>query len=338
VYSTPTVAGDVLLIGSCAGTFYAFDKRSGTVRWSYNIHQDGNQTSFHGNPLVTDQQVLIGTDKSCASGSIGHIYAFDRSTGIVRWKYRTTGTPTDIARIGSTIYAASFDDELVAVNLADGGLRWKFATGTPNPDCILPPDPVIVGNRVFYAGLNDILYGLDGQSGKTLWKHDLGSRSTTKLSVVGNSLYLGNSTSRMFRISVDDGHVQSEISLPAPPMGRIQADARALYIFLEDTGSKAGYLISTDLNLSEIRWTRKADRAWSSEWPRIWNGLLLAGNCRGELDAFRISDGAPQWSDSLKGCLRSIGTDGDADQIYIGMQQGTVYAYSPPSRALGATK
>jgi len=107
-------------------------------------------------------------------------------------------------------------------------------------------------------------------------------------------------------------------------------EADALYMFLEDSDSQGGYLISTDLNLSQIRWSRKADRAWSSEWPRLWNGLLLAGNCRGELDAFRISDGAPQWSDSLKGCLRSIGTDADSEQLYVGAQEGTVYAYRRP--------
>ena len=221
------------------------------------------------------------------------MYAFDRATGTVRWKYRTAGIPTDIARIGSTIYAASFVDELIALNLADGSLRWKFATGTPNPDCALPPAPVVVGDRVFYAGLDGILCGLDGQSGKLLWKHDLGKRATTKLTVIGNSLYVGNSTNRLFRISADDGHVQSELSVPAAPEGRILVDAPALYIFLADRDSQGGYLISTDLNLSQIRWTYKADRAWSSEWPRLWNGLLLAGNCRGELDAFRISDGVP---------------------------------------------
>ena len=338
MFSTPTVAGDVLLIGSCAGTFYAFDKRTGKVRWSYNIHQDGNQTSFHGNPLITDQLVLIGTDKSCAAGSIGHVYAFDRATGTVQWKYRTAGTPTDIARIGSSIYAASFVDELIALNLSNGNLRWKFATGTPNPDCALPPAPVAVGDRVFYAGLNGILYAFDGQSGRLLWKHDLGRRATTKLSVVGNSLYLGNSENRLSRISADDGHVQSDLSVPASPEGRILVDAPALYIFLEDRDSQGGYLISTDLNLSQIRWIHKAEKAWSSEWPRLWNGFLLAGNCRSELDAFRISDGIPQWSDKLKGCLRSIGTDGDNEQIYVGAQEGTVYAYTPPLVAPGITK
>jgi outer membrane protein assembly factor BamB len=326
------------LIGSCAGTFYAFDKRTGKVRWSYNIHQDGNQTSFHGNPLITDQLVLIGTDKSCADGSIGHVYAFDRTTGTVRWKHRTAGTPTDIARIGSTIYAASFVDELIALNLSDGNLLWKFATGTPNPDCALPPAPVVVGDRVFYAGLDGILYAFDGQSGRPLWKHDLRKRVTTKLSVVGNSLYMGNSTNRLFRISADDGRVQSELSLPASPEGRILVEVPALYIVLEDRDSQGGYLISTDLNLSHIRWAHKAAREWSSEWPRLWNGFLLVGNCRGELDAFRISDGVPQWSDELKGCLRGIGTDGDNEQIYVGAQEGTVYAYTPSLAALGITK
>ena len=177
-----------------------------------------------------------------------------------------------------------------------------------------------------------------GRSGKLLWTHDLGKRATTKLVVVGNSLYLGNSTDRLFRISADDGHVQSQLSVPAPPEGRILVDIPALYIFLEDSSSRVGYLIRTDLNLSQIRWTQKTDRAWSSEWPRLWNGLLLAGNCRGELNAFRASDGVPQWSDRLKGCLRSIGTDGEDEEIYVGAQEGTVYAYLPTLVAAGDRK
>jgi len=186
--------------------------------------------------------------------------------------------------------------------------------------------------------LDGILYGFDAQSGKLLWKYDLGKRPTTKLSVVDSSVYVGNSAKRLFRISAGDGHLQSTLSVPASPEGRFLVDAGALYVFLEDSDSQGGYLIRTDLNLSQISWTRKADRAWSSEWPRLWNGLLLAGNCRSELDAFRMSDGAPQWSDTLKGCLRSIGTDADSKQIYVGAQGGTVYAYWPPVAASGDSK
>jgi len=327
-----------LLIGSCAGTFYAFDKRNGHTLWSYNIHQDGNQTSFHGNPLVGDQLILVGTDKSCAPGAVGHVYAFDQKTGSVRWKYRTAGTPTDIVRIGSTIYSATFSDELIALNVSDGRFLWKFATGLSNPDCSLPPAPVAAGDRVFYAGLDGILYALDGNSGKLLWKRDLGKRVTTNLSIVGNSLIAGNSMKRLLRLSADDGHLQSDLSVPAVPEGRILVDKDALYVFLEDRDSRAGYLISTDKNLSRIRWTQKSDREWSSEWPIPCKGLLLAGNCRGELHAFRMSDGLPQWSDTLKGCLRSIGTDENIERVYIGVQQGTIYAYSPPDTKAASTQ
>jgi outer membrane protein assembly factor BamB len=303
------------------------------VRWSYNIHQDGNQTSFHGNPLIADQVILIGTDKSCAPDSIGHVYAFDRATGAVRWKYRTVGTPTDVVRIGSTVYSASFLDELVALNLSDGSLRWKFATGTPNPGCeVIPSAPVVAGDRVLYAGLDGVLYALAGESGSVLWKRNLGKRATTKLSVVGSSVYLGTSENQLMRINADDGRIESVLPLQEMPVGRILVDDDAVYVFLEDRNSKAGYFISTDRDLSRVRWTQKSDREWSSEWPRLWNGLLLAGNCRGDIQSFRVSDGVPQWSDRLTGCLRSIGTDDNGDQIYVGAQQGTVYAYSPPSR------
>jgi outer membrane protein assembly factor BamB len=269
---------------------------------------------------------------------IGHVYAFDRTTGSVRWKYRTAGTPTDIVRIGSTIYSATFLDELIALDISDGRLLWKFATGTPNPGCALPPAPVVVGDRAVYIGLDGILYALDGHSGKLLWKHDLGKRVTTKLSVIGSSIYMGNSTKKLFRLAADDGHVQSELSLPAVPEGRILVEGGALYIFLEDRDSRRGYLISTQTDLSRIRWTQQSDREWSSEWPTAWNGLLLSGNCRGELHAFRMSDGAPQWSDTFKGCIRSIGTDHDTEQVYVGAQEETVYAYSPPQLRDGKDK
>ncbi len=309
------------------------------MRWSYDIHQDGNQTSFHGNPLVTNQLVLIGTDKGCAAATIGHIYAFDRETGAIRWKYRTVGTPTDIARIGSTAYSISFSDELIALNLSDGSLIWKTTTAMPNPDCILPPSPVVAGDRVFYVSLDGTLYSLDGQTGKVLWKRDLGAHPTTKLGLLGNSLYIGTVGGRLLRISTNQGRLESELPVPGVPSGRIliKGDS-ALYAFLQDRDSQGGYLIGTDVNLSHINWTQKTAHSWASEWPRLWNGFLLAGNCRGELTAFRPSDGAPQWSDKLRGCLRSIGLDGNGQQIYIGTQEGVVYSYSPPVVKARTTK
>ena len=67
-----------MFIGSCAGNFYAINKTTGQAQWSYDIRKDGKQVSFHGDPLVTGDLILIGTDYSCAPGGVGHVYAFAR--------------------------------------------------------------------------------------------------------------------------------------------------------------------------------------------------------------------------------------------------------------------
>lgn len=58
-----------LVVGSCSGNFCTLDRQTGQIRWRYNIKQDGNQTSFHGDPLVTDDLILINGD----NGKQGHV-------------------------------------------------------------------------------------------------------------------------------------------------------------------------------------------------------------------------------------------------------------------------
>src|SRR5687767_3923794 len=62
IFSIPAVAQNTVYVGSCAGIFYAFNKDTGEVRWTYDIRKDGKQTSFHGNPLIAGDVILIGTD------------------------------------------------------------------------------------------------------------------------------------------------------------------------------------------------------------------------------------------------------------------------------------
>ena len=102
MFSTPTVVGERLYVGSCAGRFYCLDRKSGAEIWSYDITADGAQRSFHGDPLVAGELILVGTD----GDGIGHVYAFEQSTGKVRWKHPVThttergaGLPTDLVRL-----------------------------------------------------------------------------------------------------------------------------------------------------------------------------------------------------------------------------------------------
>jgi outer membrane protein assembly factor BamB len=317
--------GDLLFIGSCAGKFYAIETATGQVRWSYDIAQDGKQRSFHGDPLVFGDLILIGTDYNCEPDGIGHVYAFERETGKVRWKHRSTSVPTDIVQLGSSVHFGSFQDSWSSIDLQTQRANWSFAPATPNPECNPPKSPVIYKDRVLIAALDGVIYSLDTSSGRLLWKNKLPAAPSTSLAIKDKSVYVGTADNKFYRLSVENGSVKDQTNTDTKPVGRLVFNGDSLLMFLEDRSTKSGYLLSLDLKL-KLKWKQKAIPDWASERPHLWKGYIVAGNCRGELAGLRASDGEPQWKLNVKGCIRSIGSSGDG--LFAGVQEGTVYAFS----------
>lgn len=314
----------MVFVGSCAGIFYAFNKATGEVRWSYDIRKDGKQQSFHGNPLITDDLILVGTDLSCAPDGVGHVYAFERNTGKMRWKYQTTSVPTDVLRIGRNVYFGSFQDRWSAVDLKTGKLVWSFSTGTANPDCTMVKSPVADGTHIYLTGLDGFIYSLDTATGRVIWKRILTAPPSTALALKDDALLVGTSDNHIYRLKSETGATVADLAVEATPVGRLSLTDEALLLFLESRNDHSGYIVSVDPNLTTQKWKQKSSPDWASERPHVWKGLVLAGNCRGELAASRASDGGPEWKLNLKGCIRSIGNSGD--MLFVGVQEGTVYA------------
>jgi outer membrane protein assembly factor BamB len=319
-----------MFIGSCAGNFYAINKNTGQLRWSYDIRKDGKQQSFHGDPLVTGDLILIGTDRSCDPEGVGHVYAFERDGGQVRWKYRSTSVPTDIIQINSSVYFGSFQDNWSSLDLNTGSLNWNFSTGATNKECDPPKAPVTNGNRLFIVGQDGVIYSLDVSSGRVSWKLKLSAAPSTGLALRDETIYVGTDDDRIYRLNADTGAVISELATEAKPVGRLAFSTDSLFLFLQNSSEKVGYVISVDPKLSGVRWKQRSSPDWASERPHIWKDLVVAGNCRGGLAAFRVTDGEPQWNLTLKGCIRSIGSSGN--MLFAGVQEGTIYAYELSTR------
>lgn len=314
-----------MFIGSCAGNFYAINKITGQLQWSYDIRKDGKQQSFHGDPLVTGDLILIGTDRSCDPEGVGHVYAFERNSGKVLWKYRSTSVPTDIVQVNSSVYFGSFQDQWSSVDLKTGSLNWSFSTGATNKNCDPPKAPVTDENRLFITGLDGAIYSLDASSGQVSWKRTLAAAPSTGLALRDKTLYVGTNDQRLYRLNAETGAVISELATEAKPVGRLVFTNDSLLLFLENASERVGYIISVDLKLAEVRWKQRSSPDWASERPHLWKDLVIAGNCRGEMTAFRAADGEREWNLSLKGCIRSIGSSGD--MLFAGVQEGAVYAY-----------
>src|SRR5215831_376530 len=297
----------------------ALDTKSGKAKWEYDIRKDGEQSQFHGDPLVTDRLLVIGTD-----GKIGHVYAFERTTGAVLWKYKVNdrGVASDVIRVGEDGCFVTLGNELVCVDLETGKPKWRFLSSNSGiDDCLTCSSPAVLGSRVFFGGLDGFAYAVDAQNGKLVWKRDLGEKVTTSAAVSGNSVYVGTAKRHIYRLSADSGEIVGDATTEAKPSGRLIPTADSLFAFVGDE-----IFASFDGDLKKLRWSAEASKEWSSARPYLWRDLVLAGDRR-ELVAFRAADGSRAWSFQFPETVRGIGTSSDV--LYIGTLKGPVFAYSP---------
>lgn len=333
MFSTPTVVGSLVYIGSCAGVFYALDKHTGQVRWSYNIHNDGDQTSFHGNPLVTQDMIIIGTDGE----GVGHVYAFERETGRVVWKFKVTdedssgrrGVATDILRLADRVYGVTLDDRLICLDLLTGRLNWSFQKPYSKAQPSWSQSPAVVDEKLYFGALNGTLYKLNPGNGEVIWSRDLGARISTSPAPVARDIFVGAVDRHLYKLSQTSGKVLGSIELENIPAGSLVLADRFILAVLNSGGSAGGSepLICIDPASGKILWSQHSEKEWSMREPLVWRKTVLAGDEGGRLFAYKIADGKTEWTRQFPGMIRSIGSDGDT--LFIGTLSGTVYAYVP---------
>jgi len=296
----------------------ALDRKTGQVKWDYDIRKDGDQRQFHGDPLVTDRLIIIGTD-----GNIGHVYAFDHSTGAVRWKYKVeeSGAASDIVCLGQNLYVVTLGDELICLDVETGKRNWAFRSSFSSHDFHWTPPAAVGSSRVYFGGQDGTLYALDAQAGKLIWKRALGAAVTTSVGIRGDHLYVGTANRHVYRVESSSGNLTADVQTEWQPRWSLLFPDDSLVVFLGDET-----LASIDLSLKKILWSAEASKEWTSARPYLWRGMIIAGN-RGELVALRSADGARQWSHRFREVVRGIGTSDDV--LYVGSLKGEIFAYAP---------
>lgn len=293
------------------------------MRWSYNIRNDGDQNNFHGNPLITANLVITGTDGGSRPTGIGNVYAFDRTTGKVHWKYSAgRGVPTDIVRRNDDLYAVTMGDELICLDLKTGKLKWSFRTGNPNDHSFLNVSPAVEANRVFFGGVDGKVYAFDSRSRKRLWEKNLGGPISNSFVISDGSLYVGAAYKRIYQLNARNGEVISDF---APDAGIHWAFVSTQDSLIAHLGGNT--LASLPKNLGKLRWTQESDKPWSSSHPYLWRGTTIVGTEDGLVSAFRLSNGSLAWTQKFAGPIGGIG--GDEKALYVGTRRGILYAYVP---------
>lgn len=317
--------GDVVCIGSCSGTFFALDRRTGQPRWARDVRPGGRPTSFHGDPLVTDSLIVIGSDGGTPESRLNHVWAFAHD-GTVRWKTPLEGgIVSDIVRDGDRAFAITRTDSLLCLDLATGRRLWSFAADDrASEERFLYRSPSVVSRRVFVGDMEGRVHALATGSGRVLWTRSLGSEICTGMLAIGGDLLLADVHGRVHRIDQATGAIRASYPVGAtfegPPVNA--GDSLALF-----AGREA--ILALHPASGAVRW--RHDLRLSSARPYLRRGSVIAATEEGDVVAFRARDGMPQWSRAFPGIVRGIGWDDRT--LYLGTEQGMLYAHeqsAPP--------
>ncbi len=320
MFVSPTVVGDAVIIGSCAGSLYALDRMTGKPMWRYDTKADGSRAQFHGEPLILGKRVVIPSD----SEPKGHLYSFNVVTGDLLWKLPfEQGVATTPLLIDGRIVAVSAQGEVAAVEPTHGHVVWhEVPAGTLRPIPFIS-SPAHAAKRVFVADNVDKVLALDAATGATKWRTTMAARPNTALVVVGSTLVLGTGDGYLNWIALDSGKVKKRLRLDGIPYGTPILASPLLFVL---TAGAKGNLIALDAESGAVRWSRETPKEWTTYRPLVTGSTVIVGSEEKTLCAFDRGSGEARWCRSVGQVPRGLGISADGI-LYVGSLSGVVQAF-----------
>lgn len=303
--------------GSCAGAYYAFDLRSGEVRWRHDFNPTQGHATFHGDPLLLDDVLVTGTEALTPV----HTRAFDPTTGRTLWERSGEWalTRSDVVAVDGLAVGRNDRGELVALDAHTGELRWHVGHEGSRFRPDVAESPAVLGDRLFFSAPDGAVYRVDGRSGEVRWRRVLDCDVTTSVGAADGDVYAGCGDGRLFLLAGDDGSIRGRIVLPGAPEGRLAVLPDRVVV-----PGGPGWIGAVDRRLDRVLWEHRPRHRLSVVQPLVWEDVVLTGNGQGELLALDLETGEVRWTAGLQGTIRGLGHHDDT--LLVGTVEGMLYA------------
>lgn len=117
-----------------------------------------------------------------------NLYALNAADGKFLWKYPTNGGIVSRPAVSdTTLLFGSSDGRLYAVSTISGKLAWTFEA-----EAAIYTSPAVLNRCLFFGSDDGMLYSLELESNQLLWRYDTGSPIRSSPAVNEDSIYFGN--------------------------------------------------------------------------------------------------------------------------------------------------
>lgn len=129
------------------------------------------------------------------------------------WTYEAgESIESSAAMIGGTVFAGSQKGELVALNVENGAVYWKYQTGS----AIGESSPAYSAGMVFVGDLAGVLHAINAPDGKRRWTFKTGSEIKSSPVVVGDRVLIGSYDQHLYCLSTRNGAVLWKVKTNGP--------------------------------------------------------------------------------------------------------------------------
>lgn len=174
---------DLVFCGSASGRAYAVDWRTGRMRWSHIVADDGRTTVF--SPRVHGDSVAAGYTRFTAPNGGGIVY-LDPATGARRWRYEfppvASPVPIGVGSAGGPvlsgrrIVAADSSGRITAVDRETGERAWELpplrASGSAwaQASSMDYRSLAVVGSTLVASSLSGAVVGIGMDTRRERWR------------------------------------------------------------------------------------------------------------------------------------------------------------------------
>jgi outer membrane protein assembly factor BamB len=127
--------GGLVVSGSRSGKVLQADVKTGKILWM----NTASQAEVFSTPAVTQEWVV-------AASNDGNVFALERGTGALRWRFDTKGMPSSPVIAGDNVVVAA-DGELYLLRLADGAKLWSFKVSDEITSPAIAEEMIVVGSE-----------------------------------------------------------------------------------------------------------------------------------------------------------------------------------------------
>jgi len=241
--SSPCVAGGAVFIGDLNGTLHAVNAGNGNAIWTFKTGGE-----IKSSPVVVGDRVLIGSYDEhlyCVSASNGALIWKFRANGpihctagvsrgmafvagcdeVFRAIRITDGkemfhiasgayTGASPALVGQKAYYGTFNNEVLAVNLATRRISWRYR----NRQRQFPyySSAAVAEGKVVVGGRDKMVHCVDAATGKELWTFMTRARVESSPALADGRAFVGSNDGKLYVLDYKTGQKVWEFNAGAP--------------------------------------------------------------------------------------------------------------------------